>query len=230
MAPALMSYVKALAHAPRYLARDVIEFFNTMIRYYPNAQFRRADLRCMRAYLWRSPYKLCHRYLRNFPDARVQKIYGETFFSTLDTIARAVGLSDSDVVYDLGCGRGRAVFWFNAIYKCRAVGVELHPVFIAEARRIKNKLGIDGVEFIYANLMDIDYDDATVIYFYGTVFNREAISAAIERFKRVKRNTRIVSVSYALGDYTNAPLFEIEQKLRGRFLWGETDIYIQRRR
>lgn len=229
MTRALPSYVRALVSAPRYLATDAIEFFTTVSRYYRNAQFRRADMRCMRAYLLRSPYRICQRYLRDLPDTRVQKIYGETFFSTLDKIARAVNLTENDVVYDLGCGRGRAVFWFNAIYKCRAVGVEIFPTFVTDARRIKNQLGIDGVEFIYANLLDIDYHDATVIYFYGTAFNDAAIAAVIERLKRVRTGTRIVSVSYALSDQTRSRPFELVEKIRGKFVWGETDIYIERR-
>jgi SAM-dependent methyltransferase len=229
MTHALVSYSKALLRSPLYLATDIIEFVTTVVRYYPNAQFRRADLRCMSAYLMRSPYRICQRYLRDFPDNKVQKIYGETFFTTLDTIARAVGLSEKDVIYDLGCGRGRGVFWFNAMYKCRAIGVEIYPVFVTEARRIKKKVGIDGVEFICANLMDLDYDDATVIYFYGTAFNDEAIAAVVDRFRKLKRGTRIVSVSYALTAYTKAPLFELEQKIRGKFLWGETNIFIQRK-
>ena len=229
MTQAISSYARALLSAPRYLATDVIEFFTTVARYYPNTQFRRADMRCMRTYLLRSPYKICQRYLRDLPDHRVQKIYGETFFTTLETIARAVNLTDKDVIYDLGCGRGRAVFWFNAIYKCRAVGVEIFPVFVTEARSIKTRLRLDGVEFIYANLMDIDYDDATVIYFYGTAFNDDAIAAVTKHFKKLKRGTRVVSVSYALADHTNTRLFETEQKIRGKFLWGETDIFIQRR-
>jgi SAM-dependent methyltransferase len=229
MSQALTSYAKALVSAPRYLATDVSEFFTTITRYYSNAQFRRADLRCLRAYLLRSPYNICQRYLRDLPDARVQKIYGETFFTTLDTIAKAVNLTENDVIYDLGCGRGRGVFWFNAMYKCRAIGVEIYPVFVTEARKIKKKLGIDGVDFIYANLMDIDYDDATVIYFYGTAFKDKAIASVVDRFKSLKPGTRVVSVSYALTAYTDSPVFELEQKIRGKFLWGEADIFIQRR-
>ncbi|MEN3297118.1 MAG: hypothetical protein V7642_6371 [Burkholderiales bacterium] len=229
MTNALVSYSKALLRAPLYLATDIIEFAATVKRYYPNTQFRRADLRCMSAYLLRSPYRICQRYLRDMPDDKVQKIYGETFFTTLETIARAVGLSEKDVIYDLGCGRGRGVFWFNAMYKCRAVGVEIHPGFVTEARRIKNKLGIDRVEFIYANLMDLDYDDATVVYFYGTAFSDTAIASIVDRFRKLKRGTRVVSVSYPLMPYTKGPLFELEQKIRGKFVWGETNIFIQRR-
>lgn len=107
MTQALFSQLKAFACSPLYLAIDVFEYLIAVARYYPNPQFRRADLRCLRAYFLRDPYAMYRRYLRDFPDDEVQKIYGESFFTTLDAIAKAVNLAEKDVVYDLGCGRGR---------------------------------------------------------------------------------------------------------------------------
>lgn len=227
--PSLTSLAKALAAYPVYLANDIVEFTRTIARYYPNPHFRRADLRCLRAYLLRNPDAICQRYLRNFPDDEVQKIYGETFFTTLDQIATALQLSPQDVVYDLGCGRGRGVFWLHAMRGCRAVGVEINPAFVIEARRIQKKAGIDGVEFILGNLMDLDYADATVIYLYGTAFSDEAIARLIDCFRALRPGTRIVTVSYALTSYTEEPLFELEQQFSGKFLWGRANIFVQRK-
>jgi len=191
--------------------------------------FRRADIRCLLAYLVHTPEAVCHRYLRHFPENEVQKIYGETFFTTLEAIANAVQLGKDDVIYDLGCGRGRSVFWFNAMYGCRSIGVEINPVFVTQAQKIQSKVGMNNVTFLLANVMDIDYGDATVIYLYGTAFNDVAITRLVKRFKTLKTGTRVVSVSYALNAYADEPLFEMEQKLVGKYLWGSTEIYIQRR-
>ena len=225
----LFSQLKALVFYPYYLAIGVAAFISTVIRYYPNAAFSGADLRCLCAYLLRNPYTLAQRYLRNFPDNEVQKIYGESFFSTLEEIAAAVGLNERDVIYDLGCGRGRGVFWFNAFYRCRAIGVEITPAFVTTARKIVKKARIDGVEFELANLMDIDYGDATVIYFYGTAFTDEAIGRLVDRFVSLRPGTRVVSVSYPLNEYAKTPLFEVERTFKGRYLWGYADIYVQRK-
>lgn len=227
--PSLTSLAKALAAYPVYVARDMAELARTVARYYPNRQFRRADLRCLWAYLMRNPDAICQRYLRNFPDDEVQKIYGETFFTTLDDIAQALQLSEKDVVYDLGCGRGRGVFWLRAVRGCRAVGVEINPAFVIEARRIQKKAGIDDVEFILGNLMDLDYAEATAIYLYGTAFSDEAIARVIDCFRALKPGTRVVTVSYALTAYTDEPLFELEQQFKGRFLWGHANLFVQRK-
>lgn len=223
------SLLQALFAYPRYLVVDTIEYMVTVRRYYPNLRFRRADLHCLWAYLLRNPDNICHRYLRSFPDDQVQKIYGESFFTTLEAIAKAVDLSEHDVIYDLGCGRGRSVFWFNALYRCRAVGVEINPTFVIQARKIQKKQGIDDVEFIFANLMDVDYSDATVLYLYGTAFNDAAIATLVERFATLRRGTRIVSVSYPLTKYTKTPLFELVQTMPAKYPWGSTHIYIHRK-
>jgi SAM-dependent methyltransferase len=229
MTPALAPSLRALFAYPGYLARDVAEFLRTAVRYYRNRAFRRADLRCLLAYLIRSPDAMCQRYLRPFPRDRVQKIYGETFFSTLDAIAKAVQLTENDVVYDLGCGRGRGVFWLNAMYRCKAIGVEILPEFVIQARIIKKRIGADGVEFIYANVMDLDYRDATVIYLYGTAFTDNAIAELAGRFSTLAPGTRVVTVSYPLTQYAGAAMFALEQTMTGRYLWGNTEIYVHRK-
>jgi SAM-dependent methyltransferase len=224
-----LSPLKALAAYPRARVAEIGEFFTTVSRYYANARFRRAELHCFLAYLMRSPEAICHRFLRKADDDEVQKIYGETFFTTLEKIADAVGLSERDVVYDLGCGRGRGVFWFNALRGCRAIGVDLNQYFIIQARRIQRKADIDGVDFVIANILDMDYTDATVIYLYGTAFSDAAIVKLVRRFESLAKGARVVSVSYPLNGYAETPMFELEKTIKGRFPWGETEIYIQRR-
>ncbi|MFC7516067.1 class I SAM-dependent methyltransferase [Herbaspirillum sp. GCM10030257] len=229
MEKSLLSLPLALAAYPIHVANGLKEYATTIRRYYPNGRFRRTDLLCLWAYLTRDPYTICERFLKSFPDDQVQKMYGESFFTTLEKVADTIKLDSKDVVYDLGCGRGRSVFWFNAMFGCRAVGIEINPVFVTQARRIQKSQNIDEVEFVLADLMDADYSDATVIYLYGTAFSDTAIVKLVEHFATLRPGTRVVSVSYSLIPYTDVPMFELEQKISGKFLWGETDIYIQRK-
>ncbi|HJV84792.1 MAG TPA: class I SAM-dependent methyltransferase [Noviherbaspirillum sp.] len=225
----VLSPLLALAAYPVHVLNGFKEYATTIRRYYPNPRFRRADLLCLWAYLTRDPHAICEHFLRDYPDDQVQKMYGESFFTTLEKIAEAVDLDDKDVVYDLGCGRGRSVFWFNTMFGCRAVGIEINPMFVINARLIQKALDIDNVEFILSNLMDADYSDATVIYLYGTALSDTAIVNLVERFVTLKPGTRVVTVSYSLSRYTELPMFALEKTIRGKFVWGETDIYIQRK-
>jgi precorrin-6B methylase 2 len=221
--------LKDLLAIPAHIARDIADSITTVIRYYPNSLFRRTDLRCLFGYWLINPYAICQRYLANFSESEVQKIYGETFFTTFELIANALKLNENDVIYDLGCGRGRGVFWLNAFYRCKAIGVELNPVFVRKALKIKHKLKIENVEFLQANMMDADFSDATVLYLYGTALTDAAIAKFIANLKRVKQGTKIVTVSYPLHHYAKAGEFEMMEQFQGQFLWGDTTIYIQRK-
>ena len=225
----MLSYLKAVIFAPIYFIIDFMDYVQAVIKYYPNKNFRHADLRLLKSYLFHNPYAICKRYLQDFPNDQVQKVYGETYFSTLTEIAERAGLSEKDTFFDLGCGRGRSIFWFNTVIGGRAVGVEINPLFIHKARKIQNKMNLTGIEFKLANLMEVDYSDATCVYIYGSVFTEEAIYHIIEALKKLKPGTFVISVTYPLTDYTDENLFFLEQEFTARFLWGYTGIYIQRK-
>ncbi len=225
----MIKLLKSILFSPIYFIIDLLDYARSVYMFYPNKVFREADLRILFSYLILNPYAICKRYLKDFPEDQVQKVYGETFFSTLELIAKKIVLTKEDTIYDLGCGRGRTVFWFNAIYGCRAIGVEINPLFIHKARKISEKMALEGVEFKLANLMDLDYSNATHIYLYGSVFTEEAIAHIIENFKHLKPGTVVISVTFPLSDYTEENLFTLEQEFTARFLWGYTGIYVQRK-
>ncbi len=41
----------------------------------------------------------------------------------MDVIARECGIQKEDVVFELGCGRGRTCFWLNTFIGCKVVGI-----------------------------------------------------------------------------------------------------------
>jgi SAM-dependent methyltransferase len=61
--------------------------------------------------------------------------YGETPLCSLKKIADRFGLKSSDKVVDLGCGRGRGVFFLAQHYRCEVTGIDLVEPFIERARR-----------------------------------------------------------------------------------------------
>lgn len=229
MSQLALSPFSALAALPRCFASEWREALETVKRYYRNPAFRRTELLCHLAYLTRSPEAICRRYLRDADDDSVQKIYGETFFTTLEKIADAANITASDVVYELGCGRGRGVFWLNAFRGCYTIGIDINRYFIVQARRIQRKADINGVEFVIGNVLDDTYDDANVIYLYGSAFTDTAIRKLVHRFKSLQPGTRVISVSYPLNPYSDTNLFRVEKKLQCTFPWGEADVYIQRK-
>ena len=221
--------IKGLMLFPYYMLTEKYEYLRAIYKYYPNKLFREIDLRVLFGYLIVNPYSLCRRYLQDFPDDQVQKVYGETRFSTLETIAKKVNLSKEHTIYDLGCGRGRAVFWFHVFYGCRAIGVEINPMFIHKARKVRQKMGLDGMEFKYANLLEVDYSDATHIYLYGSALTEESGRNIVEHFRKLKPGTIVISVTFLLNNFIDDAIFEVKGQLHAPFIWGKTPIFILRK-
>jgi SAM-dependent methyltransferase len=72
------------------------------------------------------------------------------------------GVAGDDVVYDLGCGDGRVAILAAKKYGARAVGVEVDPERIAEARANAEREGVTSlVRFIQES--SVDLSEATVV-------------------------------------------------------------------
>jgi methylase of polypeptide subunit release factors len=90
------------------------------------------------------------------------------FVPTTDEAVQAMlKLADvkvSDTVYDLGCGDGRIVIAAAKNFGARAVGVDIDPVRIKEARENAKKAGVENrVKFVEEDLFKADFHDATVV-------------------------------------------------------------------
>ena len=197
-------------------------------QYYPNIAFAKVDIVLVFMYLFDSPFRISKRYLIKKGETEIYA-YGETPLTTLAQVAEVCQIGESDVVIELGCGRGRTCFWLNRMIGCRVVGVEYIPDFVERAQRIQMKLGSDGVEFRCEDMLQTDLSDATVIYLYGTCLGEDFIRKLINRFRDLPAGTRVITVSYPLSDYTEEPLFEVMHCFPAKFSWGVGDVYIQTR-
>lgn len=206
--------------------RNFKEYLKVLYRYYRKPAFAKVDGSLVLMYLFDNPFSISRRYFMHRPHQQ-EFTYGETPLTTLEFISKEARLTSEDVVYDLGAGRGRNCFWWRSFIGCKVVGVEMVPDFIIRAKRIQRKLGLEGVDFIQEDFLKTDLSQATVIYLYGTCLEDETIQKLITHFKTLKPGTRIITVSYALSDYTKESLFETMKCFPSRFTWGQADVYIQ---
>ena len=104
-------------------------------------------------------------------------------------------LSSSDVVYDLGSGDGRLLFAALERGAGRAVGVELDPERINEARiRAATKGVADRVTFVESDVMDADISGATVVLCYLITTASVALKPKFEA--ELKAGTRVIMESF----------------------------------
>ena len=106
-------------------------------------------------------------------------------------ILKLAKVRKGDVVYDLGCGDGRIVVAAAKRYGCRAVGIDIDPLRVEEARqRVRDNHVEHLVEIRQGNLFDVQLKDATVITLYlSTKYN----TRLLPQLNQTKPGTRVVS-------------------------------------
>jgi SAM-dependent methyltransferase len=126
-------------------------------------------------------------------------IYVPTPESVVAAMLDMAKVGKNDVVYDLGCGDGRIVIEAAKRGAKRAVGVDIDPERIAEAKENAKEAGVDGkVEFIEGDLFELDLKDATVV----TLYLLPDLNLRLRpKLLELPRGTRIVSHAFDMGDW-----------------------------
>lgn len=206
--------------------KTLFEFIRVMLYYYPNKAFAKIDLSLLHAYLFSSPFLISKHFLMEKGEKDVYA-YGETPLTSLDKIAKTCDIKKLDVVYELGCGRGRTCFWLNSFIGCKVIGVEYIPAFIQKAEDIKKRWNVAGVSFKQEDFLNTDLSDATVIYLFGTCLDEGSIRHLAERIMNLSQEIKIITVSYALNEFLDFPAFRLIKQFPASFPWGTTDVYLQ---
>lgn len=209
-----------------YIAWELCDDIKLVYLYYRKPRYIIADIWLQWRYFFTPLAQLCRWALRDYPNDQVQRIYGETSIPHFATLCEQLQLTAQDRFFELGCGRGRLALWLACHTPCQQViGIDLNPIFIRQASAITQRLGIRHLYWQQDNFLETYLNSATIVYLYGTAFNKRAIAQLAAHFSLCQPGTRIITVSYAL----DHPAFITIQQLRLRFVWGETDVFIQRR-
>lgn len=113
------------------------------------------------------PLRLLGEYGLNHRPKPDLAIYQPTPPEIVNLMLSFAQLSQEDVLYDLGCGDGRIVVAAAEKYGIRAVGVDINPARIAEARANARRHGVEKrVEFILGDAKKADFSGATVVTMY----------------------------------------------------------------
>lgn len=143
-------------------------------------------------------------------------IYAPTPPEVIDAMFAMARVRDGDLIYDLGSGDGRIPIAAARKFDVRAVGIEIDPDLVAQARANAEAAGVaDRVSFRQENIFTADFRDATVIALYLIESLNKRL---LPRFlAELKPGTRIVSHSFRMGDWEP----ERAQMVKGRmiYLW-----------
>ncbi len=126
--------------------------------------------------------------------------YVPTTDEAVQAMLKLADVKKTDVVYDLGCGDGRIVIAAAKTYGAHAVGIDINPQRIQEAKENARKAGVeDLVRFEENDLFKADIHQATVV----TLFLLPKVNLRLRPrlLKELKPGTRIVSNTFDMGDW-----------------------------
>ena len=105
-----------------------------------------------------------------------------------------------DVLYDLGSGDGRIAITAAKKYGVRAVGIDIDPQRIKEARANAKKAGVEKlVTFRNEDLFKADFREASVVTLYLLPSLNEKLRPKL--WAELKPGTRIVSHQFEMGNW-----------------------------
>jgi hypothetical protein len=134
------------------------------------------------------------------PSRTPDVVYVPTKQPTVDAMLKLAGVRPGDVLYDLGSGDGRIPITAAQKFGVRAVGIDIDPQRISEARAKAEAAGVSSlVTFRNEDLFKADFRDATVVTLY--LLPTLNLKLKPRLLKELKPGTRIVSHDFDMGDW-----------------------------
>lgn len=150
--------------------------------------------------------------LPQLPEAqrRPDVIFVPTREAVVEAMLDVAEVGPDDILYDLGCGDGRIVV-AAARRGVRAVGIDIDPKRIAEARANATEAGVtDKVQFLEQDLFTSDIREATVV----TLYLLPALNLKLRPMlmEQLRPGTRIVSHDFDMGDWKPEKTVQVDGK------------------
>ncbi len=188
---------------------------------YPS--FEQADQQLTNAYLGRNPYAISNAFARASSQESLVDTYGETPLSTFEEMFEKGHLKSSDCFVDLGCGRGRGVFFACASRGCTSIGIDQIPTFCEKAKKIAFDQKLDA-DFWTQDFEESDLIKGSFFYFYALCLEEEKLRFFISKLEGIKPGSKIVTVSFPLTDYSSH--FSLDVSWFSRFPWGKAEVFL----
>ncbi len=125
--------------------------------------------------------------------------YYPVSYGALKIIGRKVALTSDDVVYDLGCGMGRALCMFARSPLRACIGIELDPILASRARRNAARLRGRRTPILIheADATNGRFDDGTVYFLYNP-FGAASMKRWLAQLRRsLSEAPRTIRIIYA---------------------------------
>ncbi len=138
-------------------------------------------------------------------------IYVPTPQPVVDAMLRLAKVQKGEMVYDLGCGDGRAVVTAARDFGARGIGVDIDPKRIEESNANVAKAGVsDRVQIKQADLFQMKFADADVLFLYLLPALNVRLRPRI--LDELRPGTRVVSNSFSMAEWEADEQLEVQDK------------------
>ncbi|MBS0626817.1 MAG: class I SAM-dependent methyltransferase, partial [Verrucomicrobia bacterium] len=124
---------------------------------------------------------------------------------------------------DVGCGRGRNVFFVSTFFGCKATGIDIVPLFCEKARKVASLIP-NPPQFVCEDMENFDLSKASLLYFYALCLDDDLLLKMIDNLSKLKPGTKVITVSFPLSDYSKA--FSTLFSKEAFYPWGKTELFI----
>lgn len=194
---------------------------NVRKKYYADLAYKELDSLLLRKYLFCNPYVISRKFMQSKGFKNIH-VYGETPLYVYELMGTRWGLTSKDHFIELGCGRGRGLFFLSHFYKCKCIGIEWIPEFVQIAQSIpENKVSFYLEDFFTSKHLDGEF-----IYLNGTCLEDDLIIQLCHRLKQLKNSPKIITTSFSLSEYDNS--FKTMDEIKVVFSWGKTSLFLNR--
>lgn len=165
-------------------------------------------------------------------------VYGEITALGASLAAEACGITEQDVLYDLGSGHGRLVLQAHLQWCCvAAVGVELsreRNVLGERALAVLREMGhVDEsrrVALLNDNLMNVDCSPASVVYLGCTMWDEDFVWQVLKKLDAEAKGLRLLLSTEDIEARFGLPLppwLRLERALQVPMTWADdASLYI----
>lgn len=139
---------------------------------------------------------------------RADVMYVPTPHATVDAMLALGQVGPGDILYDLGSGDGRIPIAAAKRFGIRAVGIEIDPEWLGQARANARAAGVGRlVSFRRQDLFRADFREATVVTLY--LLPELNLRLRPRLLAELRPGTRIVSHAFDMGDWTPEKVVDV---------------------
>jgi uncharacterized protein (TIGR03000 family) len=158
---------------------------------------------------------------KNEPERELDVPFVPTPQEVVDKMLELAAIKKDDLVYDLGCGDGRIVVAAAKKYGCKAVGFDLDPRRVKEARANVKKNDVEKLVTIEEkDLFKVDLKPASVVTMY---LLPDVNDRLLPELQKLKAGSRVVSHDFAIEGVKPKQTVEVrssdDNRMHRVYLW-----------